>query len=557
MVSTGSPPVHRVPSRPGKGLFIPLSGRTFFLCLLLVSATVVIYWPVRGYPFSSLDDYLYVVNNVHVRGGLSWSTLEWALTHTYAANWHPLTWVSHAADIELFALDPGPPHLVNVLLHVIDALLLFWVLLRATGYVGRSWMVAALFALHPINVESVAWVAERKNMLSMLFLLLALAAYRWYAREPRVGRYSLVALLYVFGLMAKPQVITLPIVLLLWDYWPLRRMFATGLESSSGSQPSTTLPARSLAWLMLEKLPLMLVCAAGVLITLHAQERDFVTMPLQDRLRPENWVPKLSMRLGNAIVSYAKYIGKAFWPSALAPEYPLSSLTRWQILGALAVLVAITVLVIAGWRRRYLVTGWLWFLVTLVPMIGLIQAGRQAMADRYAYGSFLGLFIMICWGVAQWADQWHLPTAVLPGVSVIGLVALTAVTYRQVGYWKNDLTLWTHASQVVRNHWVAEDNIGIALRELGKSDGEVMLHFFRAAEVNPLDPLSNLNIAFYEQQHGNLYEAIAHYKNALIGLDTDTDKPKIYRNMGVAYRDLGDTAKARECFEKSVSLGRR
>lgn len=573
--------------------FVYLRTHAWLPALLLMAATFAVYLPVRGHPFFGMDDYEYVVNNLHIRDGVSWSTVRWAFTSVYAANWHPLTWLSHAVDIQIFKLNPAGPHVENALLHAMNAALLFWVLLRATGYLGRSWMVAALFALHPINVEPVVWVAERKTMLCMLFFLLTLAAYRHYASTPArvtavlardsevqgryvrlslAGRYLLVALLFICGLMAKPQVVMLPVVLLLWDYWPLQRMFATGRQSPLEPEHVTALPPRKLSWLILEKLPLLLMCVVGAVVTLHAQSKGIVVLSLQERLSPWNWGPKLPMRLENAVLSYAKYIGKAFWPSALAPEYPFrgESQHHWYVFGASVLLVAVTVLVMAGWRHRYLLTGWLWFLIMLVPMIGIVQAGRQAMADRYAYISFVGLFIMLCWGVAdltamtrrrrgasdpgQASAGRYLSAAILPCASVLVLLVLTTLTYRQIGYWKDDLTLWTHAAQAVKSHWQAEDNVGRGLLAMGRPEAEAMPHFLRAAQIFPLDPTSNLYIASYEQQHGNLRAAIQHYKNALANLGSDTDKAAVYRNMGVAYRDLGDLRKAGECFAMSAAF---
>jgi len=552
--------------------------RILLPALLLVVVTFAVYFQVRAHPFFGMDDSSYVVDNVHIKNGITLGTIQWAFTHVYAQNWHPLTWLSHALDIQLFQLDPAGPHLENAVLHAINAALLFWVLVQATGFVGRSWMVAALFALHPVNVESVAWVAERKTMLSMLFFLLALAAYRWYAAadsarlanygvrqrqisSSMVRRYVVVAMCYWLGLMAKPQIITLPVLLLLWDYWPLQRMFVDPGGPSSDSGRVKALPARSLTWLLIEKLPLMLVCAVGALVTLKAQSKGIVKISLAERFSPENWAAKLPVRLENAAFSYAKYIGKALWPSSLAPQYPLpgASLKEWHALTAAALLLAITALVIVARRRHYLVTGWFWFLIALVPMIGLIQAGRQAMADRYAYGAFLGLFIMVCWGVpdllakilkSSIRDQNNSRsslTVASAGLSALVLLALTVVTYRQIGFWKDDLTLWTHATQVVKNHWEAEDSIGTQLMAMGRP-AEAMPHFFRAAEIFPQDFRSNLEVALYQQRHGEPREAIKHYENALAGIDEHVDDSVIYQNMGIAYRQLGDLEKASECF---------
>src|SRR5208283_3716151 len=381
---------------------------------------------------------------VHVKYGLDWDTVKWSFTSFRDANWHPLTWLSHALDCHLFFLDSGKHHQTNVLLHACNVLLLFWVLLRATGCTGRSAMVAALFALHPINVESVVWIAERKNLLSMLFFLLALGAYRWYALKPRVDRYAMVALLYAMGLMCKPQVITLPCVLLLWDYWPLQRMLAAPARPSATEV--TAIPGRSFSWLVSEKLPLLVLAAASAAITIKSQGAGGAT----------TWYPP-SVRLGNAIVSYAIYIGKAFWPAHLAPMYPHpgSSLREWQILLAILLLLTITGIVIEDRRRRYLPAGWFWFLGTLVPMLGLKQVGAQAMADRYAYLPFVGLFLMVCWSAAEWSEQRKLATAWLAVPSVIVLLVLMVVTHRQIDYWSDHVTLWSHALQVTSGNWQA------------------------------------------------------------------------------------------------------
>ena len=383
-------PRKRTSSQPEMGLFSWPGKQIFVLGLVLAVATLVLYYPAIHHPFVNYDDDGYVTENVHVRAGLSWDTVEWAFTTYDQANWHPVTWLSHALDYQLFQLDPTGHHATNVLLHALNAALLFWILMQATGFMGRSFMVAALFALHPINVESVVWVAERKNLLSMLFLLLALGAYRWYAREPQPRRYAVVAILFALGLMAKPQIITLPFVLLLWDYWPLERMFAERQLAS----PATTryeIPARDFRALLVEKIPLVALAGVSAAITLHAQR-------VGGGLNPE---VTLSGRLANAIVCYARYLGKAVWPMRLAPMYPHPGnyLPTWEVFTAFLLLLVLTALVAAGRRYRYLPVGWLWFLGTLIPMIGLVQVGRQAMADRYAYLPFIGLFIMICWGV--------------------------------------------------------------------------------------------------------------------------------------------------------------
>ena len=508
-------------------------------------ATVATYYPARNHPFLHFDDSKYVTANPQVQGGLSWSTVEWAFTTYYAANWHPLTWLSHALDCEMFGPDPAGPHEVNLLLHVVNLLLLFWVLERATGMAGRSAMVAGLFALHPINVETVAWVAERKNLLSMLFLLLALAAYRWYAKQPRAGRYLLVAFLFVLGLMAKPQVITLPFLLLLWDYWPLQRM--TLRRQTDAKQAPALYPARSFLQLVVEKLPLLAISAISAVITVKAQQAG---SSVQSLIR----FP-FSLRLENAIVSYARYVAKAFWPSPLSPLYPFSRSAPpvWQLLAALAVLLAISGLVIAGRKYRYLTAGWLWLLGTLVPMIGLVQVGVQAMADRYAYLSFIGLFVMLCWAVAELADACHLPQAWVTGFSAALLLVLAIVTRHQLTYWSDEANLWTHAIQTTTDNYVAEDNLGTTLMERHDMD-QAIVHFRRATLIEPHNGLSELNIGVWEERNHHWPEAIAAYKAGIAEIEETDVLARAYSNLGYVYNYAGDEADARDSFQQALRL---
>jgi protein O-mannosyl-transferase len=530
-------------SEHSAGLSFSSQRQTLILGLLLVVATLALYNPVSHHPFVNYDDDRYVGDNIHVKAGLHWDTIPWAFTTYDEANWHPLTWLSHALDCQLFGLNPAGHHYTNVLLHAFNVLLLFVFLKRATSSVWRSLMAAALFALHPINVESVAWVAERKNLLSMLFFLLTLGAYRWYALKPRVGAYVVVALLFVCGLMSKPQVITLPFVLLLWDYWPLRRMFSTKPDSVSDA----TIPAKKFAWLVLEKIPLFALSAASAVITTKAQSMGNAVSTLAKY--------PLTVRLENAVFSYARYVGKALWPAGLSPMYPhpAGSLKLWQVLAAVIFLLAITTLAIAARQRRYLLVGWLWFLGTLVPMIGLVQVGSQAMADRYAYLPFVGLFLLVCWGVADWATQQHIPSTALAGVSTVALLALALVAHRQIGYWSDNVTLWTHALQVTNNNFVAEDSLGGALMAEGRLE-EAQPHFRSAATIHPSDPLSNLNIAIYEMQHNDLPAATQQFKKTIDLTPDARVKAAAFTSLGSIYRQSEDFPHARESFEAAVAL---
>ena len=451
--SAGLQPGKQIQTRPAGRLAAP-GKQLYVFSLLLIVLTIALYYPVKSHPFVNYDDNVYVTENLHVQSGLSWETVSWAFTTYDAGNWHPLTWLSHALDVELYDLNPGGHHQSSLLLHIANALLLFWVLQRATGFAGRSFVVAALFAVHPINVESVVWVSERKSVLSMLFFLLALGAYRWYVSKPGVGRYAVVAVMFALGLMAKPQIITLPLVLLLWDYWPLQRMSFASDPAPVVSEGTTSFPVKSVRKLVEEKIPLLAIAAASAAITMKAQRAAGAVVALG--------MYPLSVRLSNAIVSYVRYLAKAVWPVHLAPMYPHpgNSLPAWQVFGALSILLVISIWAIERRRRRYLLVGWFWFLGTLIPMIGLVQVGRQAMADRYAYLPLLGVFIMVCWAVADWGTENHVSAAVLPAVSVVILLALTVIARRQIDYWADNVTLWTHTVEVTAPNYVAHRRPG-------------------------------------------------------------------------------------------------
>src|ERR1700730_11983418 len=405
---------------------VPLDRQTLMLSLVLFAAVLVSYSPVIHNGFIDYDDNEYITDNLHVRAGITWATVGWAFTTYDDANWHPLTWLSHALDCELFGLNPAGHHGVNVLLHAANAVLLFLLLQSATGLRWRSLMVAALFALHPMNVESVAWAAERKNVLSMLFFLLALYAYVWYARGPGLRRCAAVAFLFALSLLAKPQAITFPFLLSLWDYWPLRRIDAAAETTQVGGTHKL-----SRARLLLEKLPLLLLSAASAVVTMEAQQAGGAVKDLAHY--------SLLLRLETTVISYARYLGKAFWPSKLVLPYPhpLKLYPAWQVGAAMILLLLITVLVLRAREQRYLAVGWFWFLGSLVPMIGLVQVGAQAMADRYAYISFLGLFLMLTFLAAEWAQTHRRSDAWLAVPAISCLLALGTITHRQVGYWQN------------------------------------------------------------------------------------------------------------------------
>lgn len=522
-------------------------GRKAVLGLLLALATFAVYAPVLRHPFVNYDDGEYVINNSHVNTGLNWVDVRWALTSIEYANWHPLTWISHATDYQLFGLNAGGHHFTSLLLHTANVLLLFLLLARVTGKTGRSLLVAGLFALHPLNVETVAWVAERKNVLATLFFLLALAAYGWYARKPNVKRYALVALFFVLGLAAKPMVITLPCVLLLLDFWPLGRILKWSTPGEAFPVPQT-----NFSKLVREKLPWLGLSVASAVITITAQ-RSSNAMPAA-AIWPLTW------RLENAIYAYAAYVWSAFFPRGLAAFYPGVALGTWQVWSALVFLLAVSLTV---WRLRtgrpYLVTGWLWFLGTLVPVIGLLQVGGQSRADRYLYIPLIGIFVAVVWLLCDVAEskkfdiRWRVATA----AAVLAIFCL--LTSRQVGYWRSSLDLWSHTSQVTQDNFVAEENLGLSLVELGRED-EALPHFENAQRMRPDNPEPALNIGNYLLKQERGQEAIAEFEMAIRAAAVSRvpiDPSKLasaYSGLGVSYAQTGDRADARTSFLEAIRL---
>ena len=531
------------------GIFRSPGQRKLVLGLLLVVVTLALYNPVSRNGFVNFDDDRYVTDNPQVRAGLRSSTISWAFTTLDLANWHPLTWLSHALDCQLFQLNPVGHHYTSLLLHASNALLLFLILQWFTGYTARSLMVAALFAVHPLNVESVAWVAERKNVLCMLFFLLALAAYGWYVRQPTVARYLAVALLFAMGLMSKPMVITLPIVLLLLDYWPLGRMhFSANIESRDEASPRFAASTQPVWRLCLEKVPLLLLSAGSAIVTMLAQRAGGAVLTSAEH--------SPLLRLENVIVCYVLYIKKAFWPSHLAALYPYPhTLPAWQVAASALFLVAVTCAVLKYREHRYLVVGWFWYLGTMVPMIGLIQVGNQAMADRYAYLPLIGLFIMIVWAAADCASARQLSANYLATAGLVTLLALSAVTRIQLSYWHDDFSLWSHALAVTQHNYVAENNLAIALTKQGRLDDAIIL--FRAASaLEPGDAVSQLNLGIYAQQHGDFQQAAARYANVL-RLATDAQiRASAYANLGTVYFALRDYPQAQQNFDSATKLKR-
>lgn len=507
------------------------------ISLFLAAVSFVVYGRSLWNGFVNYDDREYITENAHIRSGLTGETLRWAFTTYTAGNWHPLTWISHALDVQMFGLAPAGHHFGSMIFHVLNVVLLFLLLWKASGARGRSLVVAALFAVHPLNVECVAWAAERKSLLSTFLFFLALGAYGWYAKRPSAARYGVLALLFSLGLTAKPMVITLPFVLLLLDYWPLQR-----IDSWTVSREPWAASRKPPLTLVLEKVPLLVLAVASGIVTVAAQLRSEAVVPLA--------VTPLLWRVENATTSYALYLFKAIWPVELGAFYPETTPKLLPVCLASVLLLAITLWVWRGRKQRgYLVTGWLWYLGTLVPVIGLVQVGFQAMADRYAYIPLIGIFVMVVWGAAEAADSLVYPAPLRISTGTVVLLALSALTWRQVGFWRDPLSLWTHTVQVTQENVLAEDNLGAALMALG-SDAEAITHFENAARFNPTEPKSHIALAYLSQKYGDNRKAIEQCQIALSHAREPNDLLAIYTNLGEAYPQVGDYKASGESFRQ-------
>ena len=523
-------------SSPGKRIFI--------LSLSLVLLTFLAYLPVRNNAFINFDDNHYITQNPHVRAGLSWETVTWAFTTYDAANWHPLTWLSHALDYQLFGINPAGPHLVSVLLHALNAVLLFFVLQSLTGFTWRSLMVAALFAVHPLNVESVAWAAERKNVLSMFFFLLAIWAYCRYVRQPTIVRYLGAAGLYALALMSKPQVIIFPFALLLVDYWPLgRTRFAAAVASSDANRQ---VGQKSLSWLVVEKIPLFGLSAISAIITLHAQRTGHAVRTVVEY--------SAGSRVETAIVSYALYLRDAFFPRHLSPIYPHADglLPAWQVLLAATILVAMSALIFSARKRApYLLFGWLWFLGTLFPMIGLIQVGVQARADRYMYVSLIGLLVAGVWGGTEFVAQHKVSPVASAATCVVLLLVMSVATFQQTGRWRNSETLWNYTLAATGQNFMAEDNLAQELATQGRTK-EALVHFHNVLALHDWQPSELIAFGMYEQREGYPADAIAQYERALRNTDDNKTRAVEFSNIGSAFLEMKDVAQAQQNFDQAL-----
>lgn len=478
--------------------------RVLSVGIALLVVTLAVYWQVGGHAFLNYDDDTYIVRNPHVRSGLTSANIAWAFSSVEQCNWHPLTWLSHMLDVQIYGLNPRGHHLTNVAIHCSSSLLLLLLLLRLTGELWRSAFVAALFALHPLHVESVAWAAERKDVLSAFFCFLTLVAYSNYcAARPgqlsRIGFYLIALCCFMLGLMSKPMLVTFPLLMLLLDYWPLRRC-------------EGPLRRNARVALVVEKIPFLICSALSSVITVVAQRTGGAMVAL-------DWIP-LGRRLQNSMLAIMGYIGKIFWPSGLGVLYPFpQSISVWHALAAAALLLAVTICVLMlGRRYRYLPVGWFWFLLTLLPVIGLVQVGNQSMADRYSYIPYVGLSIVLAWGVpdlcrvdrsgASWRRR------VLALCTCGAIAAMVAVTWRQIGYWKDSTTLYRHTLQVTSGNFIILYNLGLAYGQAGNRTAAIEA-FRGAARIRPYDVRIRTTLASALAENGDIDAALNEFSQAV------------------------------------------
>ncbi len=499
--------------------------RFFLISICLVAAIIAVYWPVYKYEFVRYDDDTYVTENANIRSGLNRESFCWAFTAGYASNWHPVTWLSHALDYQLFGDWAGGHHLINVLFHIANTLILFCVLVRMTGAIWPGAFVAAAFALHPLHVESVAWVAERKDVLSTLFWMLTMWVYVRYVENPKPWRYLTAVVLFVLGLMAKPMLVTVPFVLLLLDFWPLQRKISYRL--------------------LVEKIPFFIFSFASCVVTFLVQRSSGAIATVESF--------GLGTRINNAIVSYVSYIVKMIWPSGLAVLYPHpgGGLSKTEVIVCGLVLLLISICFIYPARRhRFLAVGWLWYLGTLVPVIGLVQVGLQAMADRYTYVTLTGLFIIIAWSAKEFVPKWRYRNVILTLSAAVVVVGWAITASRQVRCWKNSLTLFEHTLQVTENNHIILSNYATYLSNLGRFD-ESIEQFNKLLKIKPNLAEAHNNFGSALLKTDRTQQAVEHFR---LAIKYKPNFPKAYYNLGNALQKQGRAEEAVSYYKQATEI---
>jgi len=522
------------------------------ICILLITTTLAVYWQVRNHEFV-FDDGLYITENSYVLNGFSKDNILWTFNFDKRGTYfHPLSWFSHMLDCEIFGPDPGMHHLSNLFFHLLNVLLLFFVFQRMTRSLWRSAFIAGLFALHPINVDSVAWIAERKNLLSTFFLILTMLSYTYYSERRSFITYLLTLFLFTLGLLAKPMLVTLPFAFLLLDYWPLKRIVFEVEANSKQIRKNTTshlifnVRNSTVFHLVFEKLPFLAFSAFSIILSHFSLEQS-------SQIISAGSVP-MRLRIANAIVSYIKYIGKMVWPFDFAVyyPYPTSMLPLWQILGAFILLIFISVFAVNGWKRRpYLLVGWLWYLGTLVPVSGIVMGGLwPAMADRWAYVPLIGIYIMVSWGIADLLPQWRCRKVVLSLSAFLILVSFAITTLHQLTYWKNDYTLFKHALDVTKNNAEMHNGIGFYLARNNRID-EAIFHYNEALIIDPNNFKVHTNLAVSLAELGRTDEAIKHYS---IALEINPTLDKAHNNYGLLLARKGRIEDAEYHYKEALRI---
>jgi len=517
--------------------FLKMHRGEFLICSFLILSIAFVYFRVVFFDFVNVDDETYVLHNPYIKNGFSLEAIVWSFTSIYASNWHPITWLSHMLDIQVFGLRPGMHHLVNVILHMVNALLLFIFLRFSTRSITKSGMVAALFALHPLHVESVAWISERKDVLSTMFWMLTMLVYAWYTKRPSVKRYVFVAFVFTLGLMSKPMLVTLPFVLLLLDYWPLRRFGQD--DSFLGIKWKIVFP------LFYEKLPLIILASTSAALTFIAQKSGGAMSTLEN--------VSVGTRLANSLTSYASYLWKMVWPVHLSIFYPLSNQPDTILaVCALLLILIITILIMFNSKKNpYLFMGWLWYIGTLVPVIGLVQVGSQSMADRYTYVPLVGLFIIAAWGLGDiYSRRWYVGRVLRIAFPLV-LIFFTYLSWIQVGYWKNSFSLLCHAEAITGNNFFVNNNLGCAY--LRKGDTEKAIHHYsQTIKAYPQYGLAHANLALALEMKGEYKKALEHYHMAM---KCDLRSAQAHCNIGKGlYKLGGNTNDAIEELRTALAL---
>lgn len=511
-----------------------------FIYAFLFISILSIYWQVRTFDFISFDDYMYVRDNPHVRQGITLENIRWAFTSVYAGNWHPLTWLSHMTDVEIFGLNAGMHHLTNVIFHIVNTLMLFYCLRRMTGNVWNSAAVAMLFGLHPLHVESVAWIAERKDVLSAFFWMLTILFYTRYVEHRSAGRYLIIVICYIFGLMTKPMLVTLPFVLLLLDIWPLKRPEL--ITTAEHMQPHEWWSG--LLALIHEKVPLFFLAGAAIIVTILAQKNVGSISNLES-------IP-LYIRVENATISYMAYLVKMIWPIHLALFYPYPRMVNlYKVITACVLLIGITWMVVLNISRfPFLFVGWFWYLGTLAPVIGIIQVGSQSMADRYTYVPLIGIFILIVWGLSKLLGQLRSARYILAGIYCAIVPVIMWFTWLQTGYWASNISVFSHAVDVTNDNYLAHNSLGVALCEHGEFDAGIK-HYMEALRVYPEHVQAHNNLGAALVEEGKYKDSIGHFRKAL---QIDPGFVSAHYNLGIAYYAIGKLDEAIKQYQEVLRL---